>query len=72
MDLSHTSDNAIIEERNPEEVTHLRSERIAPKGIKAMNPAFDVTPMKYVSAIITETGVLSPEALKTLHGSSKG
>jgi methylthioribose-1-phosphate isomerase len=72
MDLSHTSDNAIIEERNPEEVTHLRSERIAPKGIKVINPAFDVTPMKYVSAIITETGVLSPEALKKLHGSSKG
>jgi methylthioribose-1-phosphate isomerase len=72
MDLSHTSDDAIIEERNPEEVTHLRSERIAPKGIKVINPAFDVTPMKYVSAIITETGVLSPEALKKLHGSSKG
>ncbi len=72
MDLSHTSDDAVIEERNPEEVTHLRSERIAPKGIKVINPAFDVTPMKYVSAIITETGVLSLEALKTLHGSSKG
>ena len=72
MDLSHTSDDAVIEERNPEEVTHLRSERIAPKGIKVINPAFDVTPMKYVSAIITETGVLSPENLKTLHGSSKG
>jgi methylthioribose-1-phosphate isomerase len=72
MDLSHTSDDAIIEERNPEEVTHLRSERIAPKGIKVINPAFDVTPMKYVSAIITETGVLSPEALKKLHVSSKG
>jgi methylthioribose-1-phosphate isomerase len=72
MDLSHTSDDAIIEERNPEEVTHLRSERIAPKGTKVINPAFDVTPMKYVSAIITETGVLSPEALKKLHGSSKG
>jgi methylthioribose-1-phosphate isomerase len=72
MDLSHTSGDAVIEERNPEEVTHFRSERIAPKGIKAMNPAFDVTPMKYVSAIITETGVLSSKTLKTLHGSSKG
>jgi methylthioribose-1-phosphate isomerase len=72
LDLSHTSDDAVIEERNPQEVTHLRSERIAPKGIKVMNPAFDVTPMKYVSAIITETGALSPKVLKTLHGSSKG
>ena len=72
MDLSHTSGDAVIEKRNPEEVTHLRSERIAPKGIKAMNPAFDVTPLKYVSAIITETGVLSSKTLKTLRGSSKG
>jgi methylthioribose-1-phosphate isomerase len=71
MDLSHTSDDAVIEQRNPEEVTHLRSERIAPKGIKVINPAFDVTPMKYVSAIITETSVLSPEDLKTLRGSPK-
>ena len=58
MDLSHTSENVVIEERNPQEVTHLRSERIAPKGIKVMNPAFDVTPMKYVRAIITEEGLL--------------
>jgi len=69
MDLSHSSGDVVIEERNPEEVTHLRSERIAPKGIGVMNPAFDVTPTKYVSAIITETGVFSPEVLKTLHGS---
>lgn len=67
MDLSHTSDEAVIEERNPEEVTHILSQRIAPEGVKAMNPAFDVTPMKYVSAIVTETGVLSPEDLKQLH-----
>jgi len=67
MDLSHTSKGAVIEERNPEEVTHFLSQRIAPDGVKAMNPAFDVTPMKYVSAIVTETGVLSPEDLKKLH-----
>jgi len=63
MDLSHTSKETVIEERNPEEVTHILSQRIAPKGVKAMNPAFDITPMKYVSAIVTETGVLSPEEL---------
>jgi len=71
MDLSHTSGEAVIEERNPEEVTHLRSERIAPKGVKVMNPAFDVTPMKYVSAVITEEGILYPEGLLKLKGSPK-
>jgi len=67
MDLSRSSKEAVIEERNPEEVTHILSQRIAPEGVKAMNPAFDVTPMKYVSAIVTETGVLSPKNLKQLH-----
>jgi len=63
MDLSHTSKEAVIEERNPEEVTRILSQKIAPEGVKAMNPAFDVTPMRYVSAIVTEKGVLSPEGL---------
>jgi methylthioribose-1-phosphate isomerase len=71
MDLSHTSGEAVIEERDPDEVTHLRSERIAPKGIKVMNPAFDVTPMKYVSAVITEECILYPEGLLKLKGSPK-
>jgi len=71
MDLSHTSGDVVIEQRNPEEVTHLRSERIAPKDIEVINPAFDITPMKYLSGIITETGVLSPEDLKTLRESPK-
>ena len=71
MDLSHTSDDAVIEERDPEEVTHLRSERIAPKGIKVMNPAFDITPLRYVSAVITEEGILYPEGLLKLKGSSE-
>jgi methylthioribose-1-phosphate isomerase len=68
MDLSHGSNEAVIEERNPDEVTHIFSKRIAPESVKAMNPAFDVTPMKYVSAIITETGVLSPRDLGKLRG----
>ncbi len=65
VDLGRTASEAIIEERNPEEVTHFGSERIAPKNTKALNPAFDVTPMKYVSAVITEKGVLSPKTLKS-------
>ncbi len=71
MDLSHTSGEAVIEERNPEEVTNVGSIRIAPEGIEVMNPAFDFTPMKYVSAIITEKGVFSPKDLKTLHKDPK-
>jgi len=46
-----------IEERNPEEVTHIQGVRIAPAKVKAANPAFDVTPHCYISAIITEQGV---------------
>ncbi len=49
-----------IEERQPEEVTHLGDCRIAPAGITVLNPAFDVTPHVYVHAIITEVGVLRP------------
>jgi len=64
LDMDHNSSEVLIEERDPEEVTHFRSKRIAPRGVKAMNPAFDITPMKYVRAIITEAGVLSPENLK--------
>jgi methylthioribose-1-phosphate isomerase len=47
-----------IEERSPDEVTHIQSIRIAPDGVKAANPAFDVTPHDYVTAIITEKGVV--------------
>ena len=59
FDLVHTSKDVIIEERNADEVMYVGSQRIAPIGVKALNPAFDITPMKYVSAIICETGVLS-------------
>src|SRR3990170_4628586 len=49
-----------IEERSPGEVTHIKNVRIAPKGIKTKNPAFDVTPNRLVTAIITEKGVVRP------------
>jgi methylthioribose-1-phosphate isomerase len=58
MDLSHGSEEVTIEERSPEEVTHYHSRRIAPKGVKVLNPAFDVTPLEYVRGIITETGIM--------------
>ncbi|MDH5771429.1 MAG: S-methyl-5-thioribose-1-phosphate isomerase [Candidatus Bathyarchaeota archaeon] len=63
MDQSHISEEAIIEERNPNEVTNVRSERIAPEGIKVLNPAFDITPLEYVDAVITEEGILYPEVI---------
>ncbi|PYI57572.1 S-methyl-5-thioribose-1-phosphate isomerase [Paenibacillus flagellatus] len=48
-----------IEERGEEEVTHGFGKRTAPAGVKVYNPAFDVTPHEYVSAIITEKGVVT-------------
>jgi len=66
FDLARSSMDVIVEERSPEEVTHFCSQRIAPRGVNALNPAFDITPMKYVSAIICEKGVLSPTELKGL------
>jgi methylthioribose-1-phosphate isomerase len=57
LDLSIPSGDAIpIEERSPEEVTHLRGVRIAPE-VPAAHPAFDVTPARFITAIITERGV---------------
>jgi len=61
MDQSRTSEDTIIEERNSQEVTNVGSERIAPEGVKVLNPAFDITPLEYVDAVITEQGILVPE-----------
>lgn len=56
-----------IEERDPEEVTNVFGRcPIAPPGVKARNIAFDVTPHKYVTAIITEKGAFRPGDLKKL------
>ena len=59
VDLSIESGADIpIEQRNPDEVTHIRGIPLAPEGARAANPAFDVTPHRYISAIITERGIL--------------
>jgi len=58
-----------IEQRSAVEVTHFAGKRITPEGIRVENPAFDVTPNKYVAAIITERGVARApyaESLKKL------
>jgi methylthioribose-1-phosphate isomerase len=53
-----TGEDIPIEERSPEEVTHLGEAAIAPEGTEALNPAFDVTPHRYITAIITEKGII--------------
>lgn len=59
LDLSlKTGADVVIEERDEREVTHILDQRIAPEGVGVYNPAFDVTPAKYVTAIITEYGVV--------------
>ncbi|HYL39663.1 MAG TPA: S-methyl-5-thioribose-1-phosphate isomerase [Bryobacteraceae bacterium] len=59
LDLSLASGDRIpIEQRAPAEVTHLHGVAIAPDGASVANPAFDVTPNRYVTAIITERGVV--------------
>ena len=55
-----------IEERDPDEVTHLRGAPLAPDGMAAAHPAFDVTPHTLISAIITEAGVLRPPLAASL------
>jgi methylthioribose-1-phosphate isomerase len=46
-----------IEQRNPAEVTHIAGKAMTPAGVEIENPAFDVTPARYVTAIITERGI---------------
>ncbi len=61
IDLSIASGDEIpIEERDPEEVTSIQGMRIAPEGVEAYNPAFDITPHRYVTGIVTEKGIAYP------------
>jgi methylthioribose-1-phosphate isomerase len=67
IDLSLASGAEIpIEERSPAEVVQVGSQRIAPEGVVAAHPAFDVTPARLVTAIVTERGVLRPPYERTL------
>jgi len=68
IDLSLSSGDQIpIEERNSEEVTHIRGVPIAPEGVRVANPAFDVTPHSYITAIITEKGIMREPYVKSLN-----
>jgi len=67
IDLNCSSGDEIpIEERDEKEVLEINGIRIAPEESSARNPAFDVTPAKYVTGIITEKGIVKPEDLKKL------
>ena len=61
-----TGDTIPIEERGEEEVLNIGEKRLAPEMSRSRNPAFDVTPSKYVTAYITEYGLFQPDNLRTL------
>jgi methylthioribose-1-phosphate isomerase len=72
LDLSLDSGDRIpIEERDGREVTHIKGAQLAPQGIEIANPAFDVTPHRYIAAIITERGVARPPFQESLKKISK-
>jgi methylthioribose-1-phosphate isomerase len=67
FDLATPDGGAIpIEERAQEEVTHLAGRRVAPEGVAVRNPAFDVTPSRFVTAIVCERGVARPPFAESL------
>jgi methylthioribose-1-phosphate isomerase len=67
LDLTLASGRDIpIEQRDMKEVTHFRGSRITPKGVKAFNPAFDVTPHSMIHAIVTEKGIVRKPFVRNL------
>ena len=72
FDLSIPSGDRIpIEERAAEEVTHHGGRRLAPEGVTVRNPAFDVTPHRYVTAIVCERGVARPPYTESLRAAGR-
>ena len=73
IDLSvPTGDDIPIEERDALEVTHVRECQIAPDGVRVLNVAFDVTPHRYVTGIVTENGIAYPPFKKNLRRMVEG
>jgi methylthioribose-1-phosphate isomerase len=60
-----------IEQRSAREVTHVNGIQVTPTGVAIQNPAFDVTPAKYISAIITERGVLRAPFTESIRAASE-
>jgi methylthioribose-1-phosphate isomerase len=65
FNLLQEQDELNIEERSPNEVTHIGGKRIAARGVEVFNPAFDLTPVDLVSGFITERGVVATGRLRT-------
>jgi methylthioribose-1-phosphate isomerase len=73
IDLSTaTGDDIPIEERDTHEVTHILDQQVAPDGVQVLNLAFDVTPHRYVTGIITENGIAYPPYSRSLHRMVEG
>ena len=73
VDLSLDSGDEIeIEQRASAEVTHFQGAPTAPVGVEAINPAFDVTPHRYITAIVTELGIARPPYLESLKPPERG
>ena len=66
FDFESNPDDVIIEDRSVDEVVKVGKKRIAPKGVRVFNPAFDMTPPELITGIITEKGVLKPPFEKSL------
>ncbi|MDQ3836312.1 MAG: S-methyl-5-thioribose-1-phosphate isomerase [Thermoproteota archaeon] len=66
FDFESTPSDVIIEDRSADEVVKIGRKRIAPKGVRVFNPAFDMTPPELITGIITEKGVLKPPFKKSL------
>jgi methylthioribose-1-phosphate isomerase len=66
FDFKSRADQVHIEERDPAEVTTIRGRRIAPRGVKVFNPAFDATPPDLVTAYVTDRGVERPPFEETI------
>ena len=67
LDLGIPDGSSIpIEQRDPAEVTHIGGVRVVPDGVPVFNPAFDVTPNSFVTAIITDRGVAVPPYIENL------
>ncbi len=66
FDLMNNLDSIVIEERSADEVVKIAGKRIAPKGVRVFNPAFDITPPNLIAGIITEKGILNPPFEKSI------
>ena len=71
VDMATDPSMVVIEERNQREVLYVAGRRVAPRGVEALNPAFDITPPELVTSIVTDRGVAGPpfvDSLRSLSG----